>query len=136
LKDTHTITKEQLETAKKQVEQAKLGLGIPKIVITRAKQILKQKEKDIYSNSKNALAQARIVATNFLDFVDKTFGISDKNKHANDRFEMYLAAKNTALKVKIETNWRKINSQYIKWKKQVDNIIERINNSKDVTADT
>jgi hypothetical protein len=58
--------------------------------LEHTKKVLTQKEKDIYSNSKNALAQARIVATNFLDFVDQLVGISDKNKSKNDAFEVYL----------------------------------------------
>ena len=135
LKDTHKITKEQLETAKKQVEQAKVWVETAKTNLEHTKKVLKQREKDIYSNSKNALAQARIVATNFLNFVDELVWISDKNKHKNDMFEAYLGAKNTALKENIKSERRKVYSDYKSWKKDVDQLIEDIKNSPDVTAD-
>ena len=135
VKDTQSITKEQLETAKKHVEQAKVWMETAKTNLEHTKTILEQKEKDIYSNSKNALAQAKIVATNFIDFVDRIFGISDKNKHANDAFEVYLSAKNTALKEKIESEWRKVNAEYLSWKKEVDWLIEDIKKSSNITKD-
>ena len=135
LKDTQNITKEQLETAKKQVEQAKIWVETSKTNLEHTKKVLTQKEKDIYSNSKNALAQARIVATNFLDFVDQLVGISDKNKSKNDAFEVYLWAKNTALKEKIKNEWRQIYNNYSDWKSKVDKLIEDVKNSPDVTAD-
>jgi lysophospholipase L1-like esterase len=117
------------------VEQAKVGLETAKTNLEHTKQVLKQKEKDIYSNSKNALAQARIVATNFLNFVDEIMGISDKNKHKNDMFEAYLGAKNTALKEVVKEEWRKAYADYTKWKADIDQLIEDIKNSPDVTAD-
>ena len=133
--DTQKITKEQLATAEKQVKQAEIGLQTAKTNLEHTKQVLRQKEQDIYSNSKNALAQARILMDNFMVFVDKLFGISDKNKHANDAFENYLSAKNTALKEKVKNKWLALDSKYLDWKKKVDQLLSDIKNSKSVVDD-
>jgi multidrug efflux pump subunit AcrA (membrane-fusion protein) len=135
LNDTKRITKEQLATAEKQVKQAKIWLETAKTNLEHTKQVLRQKEKDIYSNSKNALAQSKILLTNFVNFVDEIFGISDKNKHKNDSFEPYLSAKNTALKEEIKNDWYKLNSKYQSWKKEVDQLLIDIKNSKSVVDD-
>ena len=133
--DTQKITKEQLATAEKQVKQAEIGLQTAKTNLEHTKQVLRQKEQDIYSNSKNAIAQADILLNNYLEFVDKLFGISDKNKHANDAFETYLSAKNTSLKPQIETDWRQLNKQYQDWDKKTKQLLIDIKNSKSVVDD-
>ena len=135
LGDTQKITKEQLATAEKQVKQAEIGLQTAKTNLEHTKQVLRQKEQDIYSNSKNALAQSRILLENFIIFVDQLFGISDRNKHSNDAFETYLSAKNTALKEEIKTDWRKLNAKYENWKKETDQLLVDIKNSDSVIDD-
>ena len=135
LGDTKKITKEQLATAEKQVKQAEIWLQTAKTNLDHTKQVLRQKEQDIYSNSKNAIAQSKILLTNFLVFTDQLFGISNKNKHANDAFETYLSAKNTSLKEEIKTDWRKLNNQYEDWKKEVDQLLLDIKNSDSVVDD-
>jgi RND family efflux transporter MFP subunit len=135
LGDTKKITKEQLATAEKQVKQAEVGLQTAKTNLEHTKQVLKQKEQDIYSNSKNAIAQSKILLNNFLIFTDELFGISDKNKHKNDSFESYLSAKNTSLKEEIKNDWLKLNAIYQKWKNNIDTLLIDIKNSKSVVDD-
>ena len=135
LGDTKNITKEQLLTAEKQVKQAEIWLQTAKTNLEHTKQVLKQNEKDIYSNSKNAIAQSKILLNNFIIFTDQLFGISDENLHKNDRFEIYLSAKNTALKEQIKTDWRKLNSEYENWKKDTEQLLLDIKNSDAVEND-
>lgn len=115
LADTKNISTEQIQTAEKKVNQAKIGVATAKTNLEHTKQVLSTKELNIYSNAKNAISNANIVETNFLNFVDQTFGISDANKHKNDGFENYLSAKDTSLKDKIKDSWIKINGRYKKF---------------------
>ena len=133
--DTQNITKEQLLTAEKQVKQAEIWLQTAKTNLEHTKQVLSQSEKDIYSNSKNAIAQSKILLNNFIIFTDQLFGISDENKHKNDAFEIYLSAKNTALKEQIKADWRKLNSEYKSWVKSTDQLLWDIKNSDAVEKD-
>ena len=112
LKDTKSISKEKIETAKKQVEQAKIWVETAKTNLEHTKNVLSNKEGDIYSNAKNAISSARILETNFLNFVDEVFWISEKRKHDNDAFERYLSSKKTALKDEIEKKWNQLNNEY------------------------
>ena len=135
VQDTENITKEQLLTAEKQVKQAEIWLQTAETNLNHTKQVLKQKEKDVYSNAKNAVSNTKILLTNFLLFVDQTFGISDENKHKNDSFDSYLSAKNTSLKEEIKTLWRKINGDFISWKQETDQLLTDIQNSSAVEDD-
>ena len=132
--DTQKITKEQLATASKKVNQANIWLQTAESNLNNTKQVLQQKEQNIYSNSKNAIAQSKILLNNFLIFVDQVFGISNKNKHKNDAFESYLSAKNSALKEEIKKDWLILNSKYINWNKTVDILLLDIKNSNSVVT--
>ena len=55
-----------------------------------------------------------------MDFTDALYGVSDKNKHANDSFESYLCAKDSSIKSNIETSWMKNETIYEIWKKKID----------------
>jgi len=133
--DTQKITKEQLATAEKQVEQAKVGLETAKTNLDHTKKVLAQTEADIYSNAKNAIANAKILEWNFLVFVDKLFGVSDVNKHANDSFETYLSAKNTSLKQEIENTRKSINKDFKVYQAETTQLLTDIKKSSDVTKD-
>ncbi len=124
--DTKKITQEQLKTAEKQVKQAEIGLQTAETNLNHTKQILSQKEKDIYNNSKNALSQFDILMKNFLIFVDKIIWASDENRNENNAFEQYLWAKNTSLREKLKNDWIKIDSKYKKFKPQIDSILNDI----------
>ena len=133
--DTQKITKEQLATAEKQVEQAKLGMETAKANLAHTKQVLAQTESDVYSNAKNAIANAKILEWNYLVFVDKLFWISDTNKHANDAFETYLSAKDTTLKQEIEDSWRSINNDYQDYQSGTTQLLLDIKNSSNLIWD-
>ncbi len=135
LGDTQKITKEQLLTAEKQVKQAEIGLQTAKTNLEHTKQVLKQKEQDLYSNSKNAIAQSRILLWNFVLFIDQLFGISDENRTKNDAFERYLSAKNSSLKEQIKTDRRKLYNKYKNWRQETDTLLTDIQNSKSVADD-
>jgi len=102
--NTHEITTQQLATIKKKINQAKIWMETAKTNLDSTKLVLQQKESNIYSNGKNAIASTQLLLNNFLIFTDQIFWISNENKHKNDSFETYLSAKNTALKEKVKTN--------------------------------
>ncbi len=133
--DTQKITIEQLKTAKEQINQAKIWLETMKTNLVHTKQVLKQKEQDIYSNSKNAISQTKILLNNFLVFTDQLFWISDKYRGKNSNFISYLSAKNTALKSTIKNKWLVLNSKYQTWKKNTNTLLNDIKNSKSVVND-
>ena len=133
--DTQKITIEQLKTAKEQINQAKIWLETMKTNLIHTKQVLKQKEQDIYSNSKNAISQTKILLNNFLVFTDQLFWISDKYRGKNSNFISYLSAKNTALKSTIKNKWLVLNSKYQTWKKNTNTLLNDIKNSKSVVND-
>jgi len=133
--NTQEITDQQLITVKKKIKQAKIWMETAKTNLESTKLVLQQKEADIYSNSKNAIASTQILLNNFLIFTDQLFWISDKNRHKNDSFETYLSAKNTWLKEKIKTDWRNLNDQYKKWLINTKELLKDINTSKSVADD-
>ncbi len=106
LEDTKNITDNQIETVKAQIEQAKLWLNTAKTQLQNTKDSFTQKEKDLYTNSKNAVSASFILANNALGFLDEIFWVTEDNKDKDDRFEDYLWAKNYSkkheLRVKIE----------------------------------
>ena len=135
LGNTQEITDQQLSTIKKKIEQAKIWMETAKTNLDSTKLVLNQKERDIYSNSKNAIASTQILLNNFLTFTDQLFGISDANKHKNDAIKPYLSAKNTALKEKIKTDWRSLNNKYKIWSANTKQLLFDINNSTSVIKD-
>jgi len=133
LGDTKKITKEQLATAEKQVKQAEVGLQTAKTALGNLKKVFAQKENDVYSNSKNAIANSRILLNNFIIFTDQLFGISDENRHKNDSFETYLSAKDTSAKEDIKTKFRQLTNQKVEnWSeylKELDYLVILVKNS-------
>jgi len=133
--DTNKINTEQLATIQKKVNQSKIELSTIKSKIDNTNLVLKQKEQNIYSNSKNAISQSNILLENFLIFTDQLFWISDTNKHKNDAFESYLSAKNTSLKDSIKTDWLKLNNKYQTWNKDTNTLLNDIKSSNSVVND-
>jgi len=86
-------------------------LQTAKLNLENAKNSLNQKEIDIYNNSKNAITNANILATNMLDFLDNLFGITPANRYKKENYDSYLSAKNTSLKNEIETEFNLISSK-------------------------
>ncbi len=102
------------------MEQSELAIDTAKTQYENTKSLLDQKEKDIYLNAQNTLHSAGILAGNLMDFTDTLYGVSDKNKHANDSFENYLCAKDSTIKTKAESSWMRNEVTYEAWKKKID----------------
>lgn len=112
LNDVKNSNTEQLKTIKSQIEQAQTALETAKLNLENNTDSLEQKKSDIYNNSKNAISNANILWSNIIDFLDNLYWISEWNKYKNDDFEVYLWAKNTALKTDIENKLRGIINKF------------------------
>ncbi len=110
--DTKNISQNQLKTIDSQISQAQIWLESIKLQLENTKDNLNQKEEDIYSNSKNAISNANILANNLVDFLDNIYWVTDKNKYTNDSFEMYISAKNTAIKTQAENALKNFINSY------------------------
>lgn len=119
--DTQNIITEQLNVASKQIEQAELALETANNQYNNTKQLIEQKENDIYWNGKNTLSKSQILAKNLLDYVDIIFWITEFNRDKNDSYEIYLSAKNSNYKQQVESNFIKSNNYYEKRKNDIYN---------------
>jgi len=117
LNDTKKITDAQLKTAKTWVETAKANLEHTKVV-------LETKRNHIYDNTKDAIVGSVILDTNIINFVDTLLWVTEENKHKNDVFETYLAAKNTWLYNESKQKFREVNKIYLDYKKFYDSEID------------
>lgn len=100
--ETKETLQNQLKTLDTQIESAQTQIESSILQLENTQTLLSQKETDIYSNSKSALQNADILASNIIDFLDILFWVSWENEDKNDDFEIYLSAKNTAIKYEIE----------------------------------
>ena len=125
LNDTKKITEAQLKTAKTWVEIAKANLK-------HTKSVLETKKSHIYDNMKSAIIWSVILDTNIIKFIDELLWVTEENKHKNDSFETYLAAKNTWLYNESKQKFRKVNLVYLDYKKYYDENIDWKNPSNDV----
>lgn len=112
VQDTKKIMQSQLDTVSKQVEQSKLWIETIKSQIENTKNVLNQKEKDIFTNSKNAMSTAQTLSQNVLDNIDEILWVSDINRSKNDYFESYLSSKNSTLKISAESKYNKLRSSF------------------------
>ncbi len=125
LSDTKKITDAQLNTAKTWVETANANLE-------HTKSVLETKKTHIYDNMKDAIVWSVILDTNIVKFVDELLWVTEENKHKNDSFETYLAAKNTWLYNESKQKFRVVNLVYLDYKKYYDENIDWKNPSNDV----
>lgn len=125
LNDTKKITEAQLKTAKTWVEIAKANLK-------HTKSVLETKKSHIYDNMKSAIVWSVILNTNIIKFIDELLWVTEENKHKNDSFETYLAAKNTWLYNESKQKFREVNLVYLDYKKYYDENIDWKNPSNDV----
>lgn len=133
--ETKDITKNQLTTIESQIQTAQTSVESALLQLENTKNSLFQKENDIYSNSKSALTNANILASNIIDFLDNIFWVSQANKHKNDPFEIYLWARNITLKNEVEQNLEKFihdfkEIQKLSWENQqeVKEVLETYHN--------
>lgn len=120
--DTKNITQNQLKTVETQISSAETQIETVKLQLENSRISFNQKETDLYSNSKNAISNANILMSNEIDFLDNLFWVTDANKNKNDSFEIYIWAKNSALKTQIENDFR--------------NLLLKISNIKKLPLDT
>lgn len=90
LQDTKNTVQDSISAVQKQVEQSTLAEETAQTQYENTKNLLDQKEQDIYLNALNTLHSADVLAANLLDFTDTLYGASDANRHANDAFETYF----------------------------------------------
>jgi len=109
LSDVTNIWDEQLKTVEKQIKQVKSSLE-------HTQNILNSKEKDLYTNWKNAIASSMVIDTNIITFSDELLWITDSNRNKNDSFESYLWAKNSSLKNEAEEKFRSIYTKFLNYK--------------------
>lgn len=100
--ETKETLESQLKTLDKQIESAQTQIESSLLQLENTKNILSQKETDIYSNSKSAINNADILASNIIDFLDNIFWITPANKYKNENFDIYLSARDISLRNKTE----------------------------------
>ena len=125
LNDTKNITKNQIETAKLAVQTAKTNLE-------ETKKTLATKKENILAWAKSAITQNIILSENIIDFVDKFLGITEENKHYNDRFEDFIWAKDLKNKEEAKALFKQIRPIYLEYKKYYKENIEWKNPSEQV----
>lgn len=106
--DTKNITDNQIKTIESQILWANTQLQTAKLQLENTKNTLNWKENDIYINSKNAITNANILASNVVDFLDNLFWITWANKYKKESYDIYISARNTGLKNEIEDNFNSI----------------------------
>ena len=84
--------------------------------------------KKLNSNIANSTQQGESLIKNILIKIDEIYGITDENYHKNDAFEIYLSAKNTALKEKIKGDYRKL----VWWLLDEKNIVQYLQKTDDL----
>lgn len=125
--DTKNTIEAQIKTIESQIQTAVTGLESAQLQLENTKDTLETKEQDIYNNSKNALSQGNILATNIFNFIDEIFGVTQKNKYKNDNFEIYLSAKNITLKTEVENEINTLLIEFENLKKSSIDSKENIN---------
>ncbi len=94
--ETKETLQNQLKTLDNQIESAQTQIESTILQLENTKNILSQKESDIYTNSKSAITNADILAHNIIDFLDSLLWVSPVNQYKNDAFDIYLGAKNSS----------------------------------------
>ncbi len=130
IKDTQNITNSQLETAKTNLEQAKLQLETTKTNLEQTKNTLKTKEKSILWWAKTAIIQSIILYNKVIDFSDKLLWITLLNEDFNDKFDEYLGKKNIKQLKFTKNFFKETKVIYDNYKKYYENYIENKNPSK------
>lgn len=102
--ETKDTVENQLKTIESQIESAQTAIESSILQLENTKNILSQKENDIYSNSKSAITNANILANNIIDFLDNIFWITPANTYKKKDYDIYLWAKK--LTVRNQTEWQ------------------------------
>ncbi len=132
---TEKLFDAQLQAAQKKVEQAKIAMEIAEVwswnwttdqelkqlelqietyktELEKTKTVLKTKEQQLYKNSINALSNAQIWLNSIWNFIDELFWITLDKRIYDDKYEVYLWAKNQSLKNRVKEEWFKLRDEY------------------------
>lgn len=130
--NTYLTTAKQLEIAQKQLDNIKTNrtntqnttsesFKNAELLVKNAQTNLDNFEKNsekslnsIYENLKVWINTAFVNLDASITQVDIILGVTDKNKNANDNYEMYLGAKNSGLKTSAENSFREVKSDFDK----------------------
>lgn len=128
--NTYITTQKQLELSKTQLDNIKknvsntnlttseslknseLMLDNSKTNLENFKKNSKENLNSIYENLKVSLSSALITIDSSITQADMILWVTDKNKNANDSYEVYLWAKNSNIKIQAENIFRELKSQY------------------------
>lgn len=122
LSDKTLVSETQIQTSAKQVEQANLWVEMINSQISNTKNLLSQKKSDIFSNSKIAISNSKILTENIFSYIDEILWVSQSNKYKNDSYENFLSSKNTSLKIEAEKNFVKLQNDYLNLSSKIQQI--------------
>lgn len=100
--DINKISDSQIKTVENQISQAKIWLETAKENYQNTQNIFEENEKNIYTNSRNSIDSANILANSVFNFLDNTFWITEENKNKDIVYRNYLWAKNSSMKIELE----------------------------------
>ncbi|MFA5916735.1 MAG: efflux RND transporter periplasmic adaptor subunit [Candidatus Gracilibacteria bacterium] len=114
---TKNIKDKDLASINSQIETTKNALETTKIELEQTKLVFDTKEKNLYSNAKNAITSSMIIDTNTVKFADQLLGvINPTNDDNNDVFQDFLGAKNTNQKNDVINKFSEVYKDYLNYK--------------------
>lgn len=118
--NTKNTTTESLKNSQAMLENAKTNLdNFNKNSLLQIKS-LQDQEKSMYDDIKIALDNTFITADSTLRQADLILWVTDQNKDANNSYEMFLSAKDSAPKIQSENDFSEAKSLYDNYKKNID----------------
>jgi len=90
LDDTKAIQEKQTLAGESSLVVAQQALAAAEVEKEQSLNVLDTKEKNLYTNAKNALTGLMIIDTNTASFIDEVFEITPENADKNDKYEYFL----------------------------------------------
>lgn len=112
LQNSRSIFSDSILSSGEKVSQAEKGLEYARNNLVNSEKLLAIQGESLRKNALNSMSNAFIVARNARDFADQTLGVTEANRSKNDAFEIYLGAKNSAVKTTAENSFRAFNAEY------------------------
>lgn len=113
--NTELTTAESIKNANLMLENAKTNLDNFNKNSQNQLKSLADQEKSTYDDIKIATDNALVSIDSTLTQADIILGVTDKNKNANDSYEVYLWAKNSSSKILSENDFREAKGLYDKF---------------------
>lgn len=134
---TKNIKDKDLASINSQIETTKNALETTKIELEQTKLVFDTKEKNLYSNGKNAITSSMIIDTNTVKFADQLLWvINPTNDDNNDAFQDFLWAKNTNQKNDVINKFSEVYKDYLNYKNIYETTILNQEPSKDEIKNT